>query len=282
MKLKNECLVCIVRGSLDAAKLATDDTGLQQQVVRRVMAELAGIDPETPPPLMARFIHQTVEELTGVKDPFKAVKDEYNDFALSLYPDLAEQVRHSDFQTAVRLTIAGNIIDFGAHHTVGRQTVLESIDQSLVMPVQGDIGRFQRACERADKILWLADNTGEIVFDKLLLSKLDPEKITYAVRGGPTQNDATMADAEYIGMTKLVKTIDTGAAIPGVILEYCSDTFRRAYDDADLIIAKGQGNYETLDVTDPRIFFLFKAKCPMVAEHAGVALHDIVVKRGGR
>jgi damage-control phosphatase, subfamily I len=280
MILKNECLVCCVRGSLDTAKLATDDASLQQQVVRIVLKKLSTMDLAVPPPLMALFIHQTVAGITGITDPYKRLKNKYNDFALSLYPELAQKVACAGFETAARLTIAGNIIDFGAHNSVGTQTVLTTIQEALVMPVNGDIPRFEQACEQAGSILWLADNTGEIVFDKLLLSKLDRKKIVYAVRGGPTQNDATMEDAVYTGITDMVKVIDTGAAIPGVILEYCSDRFRQAYDAADLIIAKGQGNFETLDHQDPRIFFLFKAKCPVVADHAAVRLHDIVIRAG--
>ncbi|MFH2091914.1 MAG: ARMT1-like domain-containing protein [Pseudomonadota bacterium] len=282
MLLKNECLACCVRGSLDAARLATDDEKLQQQVVRAVLKELSVMDLKIPPPLMALFIHQTVEQITGVKDPYKRLKDKYNDLALELYPGLLEKVKLSNFQTAVRLTIAGNIIDFGSHNSVGTQKVLTTIEHALKVPVNGDVNRFQRACEQAQKILWLADNTGEIVFDKLLLSRLDTQKIIYAVRGGPTQNDATMEDAVYTGITKMVKVIDTGAAIPGVILDYCSDEFIKAYDEADLIISKGQGNFETLDLNDDRIFFLFKAKCPVVADHAGVNLHDIVILNSGQ
>lgn len=282
MLLKNECLACCVRGSLDVAKLATDDEELQQQVVRIVLKKLATMDLNIPPPLMALFIHQTIERITGIKDPFKRLKDKYNDFALQLYPELLKKGKLADFETAVRLTIAGNIIDFGAHNSVGTQKVLTTIEDALVISITGDVAHFQRACEKAKKILWLADNSGEIVFDKLLLSRLDRTKIIYVVRGGPTQNDATMEDARYTGITKMVKVIDTGAAIPGVILEYCSDQFKQAYYAADLIISKGQGNFETLDSEDDRIFFLFKAKCPVVADHAGVKLGDIVIRNVGK
>jgi len=282
MKLTNECLVCCVRGSLDAAKLATEDKDLQQQVVKIVLKHLSSMNLDVPPPLMALFIHQTVEKVTGVNDPYKKLKDKYNDFALKLYPDLIKKVEQSSFETAVRLAIAGNIIDFGSHNTVGEKKVLQTIEDALTMQINGNVDLLHTACEQSNNILWLADNTGEIVFDKLLLSKLDVKKVTYVVRGGPTQNDATIEDAEYCGITGMVKVIDTGAAIPGVILNFCSDEFKKAYHAADLIIAKGQGNFETLDLTDERIFFLFKAKCPVVAEHAGVKLHDIVIKQGGQ
>jgi uncharacterized protein with ATP-grasp and redox domains len=281
MKMTNECLACCARGSLNAARLATTDTRLQQQVVQKVFSHLATMDLKAPPPLTALRIHQIIEQVTGVKDPYKHLKDKYNDLALALYPELIEKGGTTTFEKAVRLAIAGNIIDFGVHNKVGKKKVIQTVEDALIMPVNGQIDRLQAACGQSRRILWLADNAGEIVFDRLLLSMLDTDKVIYAVRGGPVQNDATMEDAVYCGLTDMVKVIDTGAAIPGVILEYCSEPFNRVFKAADLIIAKGQGNFETLDVNDPRIFFLFKAKCPVVSAHAQVQLHDMVIKQGG-
>lgn len=278
MKMRNRCLPCIARGSLDIAKLATDDADLQKQVIQTVLKKLSTHDMKMPPPLMARFLQETVSAITGVDDPYKSIKKKYNDFSLNLFPELKKKVDNAPFETAVRLAIAGNIIDFGTHTTVGVDTVLQTIDQALETEINGDVKSFEQACKKAKRILWIADNAGEIVFDKLLLGKLDTKKIIYAVRGDFTQNDATMEDAVYTGITKMVTVIDTGAAIPGVLLEYCSKEFNDAYENADLILSKGQGNLETLDVHDPRIFFLFKAKCPVVAEYAGCQLGDIVIK----
>ncbi len=279
MKMQNDCLPCIARGSLDAARLATEDEALQLQVVKTVLKKLITFDLNSPPPLMALFIGQTVEKITGVSDPYSRVKKKYNDFALELFPLLEKRAMGPSFDTALRLCIAGNIIDFGTHARVGRQKVLDTIDEALVMDINGDGELFEKACEKAKNILWIADNAGEIVFDRILLQKLDCRKIIYAVRGGPAQNDATFEDAEYAGLTKMVKVIDTGAAIPGVILDYCSDRFKKAYEKADMIISKGQGNFETLEPMDHRIFFLFKAKCQVVADHAGCRLNDMVIKK---
>ncbi|MCM2284453.1 MAG: ARMT1-like domain-containing protein [Desulfobacula sp.] len=278
MKMQNDCLPCIARGSLDAARLATDDEALQREVVKAVLKELISCDMNYPPPLMALYIGRTVREITGVADPYARLKKKYNDFALSLFPALEKKAMASSFDTALRFCIAGNIIDFGTHARVGRQKVLDTIDQALAMDINGDGIAFEKACKKADKILWIADNAGEIVFDRLLLQKLDCRKIIYAVRGGPAQNDATLEDAEYAGLTGMVEVTDTGAAIPGVILDHCSEDFKGIYTGADLIISKGQGNFETLDLSDSRIFFLFKAKCRVVADHAGCSLDDMVIK----
>ena len=281
MKMANECLPCIVRGSLDAARLATNDEALQQQVVKRILKILHRFDTNQPPPLMAREIQKAVREITGVEDPYAALKKKFNDFALDLVPKLKARCGNLSFEAAVRLCIAGNIIDFGTHTQISEQQVLETIDDAMSLDINGSTRALEKSCNTAENILWVADNAGEIVFDTLLLEKLAPDKIVYAVRGGMTQNDATMEDVQYTGIDERFKTMDTGAAIPGVILEYCSKAFLTAYRQADLIIAKGQGNLETLDHTDDRIFFLFKAKCPVVARYVGCQLGDTVILKGG-
>lgn len=282
MNLTNDCLICIVRGSLDAAKLATDDKGLQQQIVKSILRMLGDVNMDQPPPMMALAIQQAVKQVTGVDDPYADLKRKYNDFAMTIFPTLKDKVGNESFEAAARMCIAGNIIDFGTHTNITEQTVWEAIDHALSTSVKGSVAALERACQKADRILWIADNTGEIVLDKLLLSRLDLDRVIVAVRGGPTQNDATVADARYTGLTDLVSVIDTGAAIPGVVLDLCSDRFKDMYHTADLIIAKGQGNFETLDMNDDRIFFLFKAKCPVVADHAGCRLGDAVILQGGK
>jgi len=136
---------------------------------------------------------------------------------------------------------------------------------------------FQAAVNSAKKILYLGDNTGEIVFDRLLIEQLSPDRVTYVVRGAPVINDATMIDAENTGMTKMVRVIENGTDAPGTILSICSDNFLEYFNSTDLIISKGQGNYETLSEEDKNIFFLFKAKCRIAARDAGCELGDIVV-----
>ncbi|HMB00704.1 MAG TPA: ARMT1-like domain-containing protein, partial [Spirochaetota bacterium] len=129
---------------------------------------------------------------------------------------------------------------------------------------------FRRAVEEADKILYLMDNAGEIVFDKLLLEQLPLTKITAAVRGAPVINDAVMSDAEEVGICDMVNVIDNGSDAPGTVLEECSSAFTEYFNNADLIIAKGQGNYESLSDTDVNIIFLFQVKCNLVAEQTGL------------
>ncbi len=280
MKMNNACYPCLARGALDVASLATSDQALQLKILKKVLVKLTNLAPDWPPPLVARFIRETVGELTGVWDPYGPLKEKYNAMALELYPRLSslkeKAGKENRFDIGVRLAIAGNIIDFGSASTVGREKVMDTISHALETRVRGSIYRFKEAARKADHILWLGDNAGEIVFDKLLLEEMDCSKITYVVRGGPIQNDATMDDAVAVGLTDMVRVIDSGAVIPGTLLEYCSDEFVENFNRADLIISKGQGNFETLD-RDPRIFFLLKAKCPVVALQADCDHGDVVI-----
>ena len=281
MKMYNDCFPCLAKGTLNAARLATPDDGVQLDILQTVLEKLATQDPATPPPMTARFIQETIEAWTGVADPYAALKKKYNALALDLYPwlsSLKAREAMDRFEAGVRLAVAGNIIDFGVAEKVGEKKLMETISQSLSMPVNGSVDHFRQAVEAADEILWLGDNAGEIVFDRLLLEEMDASKVTYVVRGGPIQNDATMADARDTGLMDMVRVMDSGVAIPGTILTQSRRELNEAYKQADLIISKGQGNFETLAHDDPRIFFLFKAKCPVVACQADCSLGDVVIR----
>ena len=129
----------------------------------------------------------------------------------------------------------------------------------------------------AQDILYLADNAGEIVFDRLLIEQLPMQKITVVVKGFPIINDATMEDAVAAGLTEIVSVIDNGSDAPGTILEICSDAFVSRFEQADLIITKGQGNYETLSDIDKNIYFILKAKCPVIASDLGCPIGQMVL-----
>ena len=280
MKMTPACFACLMRNALDVARLGTPDETIQLKVLQRVMAWMADMDSDSPPPLVAGFIQETVRELTGTEDPYGPVKEEYNVMALELYPELAalKDKAIDRFDAGVRLAVAGNIIDFGLASTLGRKKLMATISHAMAARVKGRISGLRKAVAGADRILWIGDNAGEIVFDKLLLEEMDCARVIYGVRGAPVQNDATMADAVAVGLTSMVKVIDSGAAIPGTLMAHCSKEFCDAYNRADLIISKGQGNFETLDHLDPRIFFLFKAKCPVVAACGGWNIGDVVVE----
>ena len=148
-------------------------------------------------------------------------------------------------------------------------------------PFHGNFDEFRDALDEASDVLYLADNAGEIVADQVLIRELGPARVTVAVRGGPVLNDATMHDARQTGLTSIVPVIDNGSDAPGTLLPDCSPAFRARFASADLVIAKGQGNFESLCDADRTVFALFKVKCGVVAEHTGLPVGTHVLAATG-
>ena len=277
-----ECVPCFVRQALDSARLVTDDETVHEQVLRQVLREVGEMDFHNSPPVMGQHMHRLIRRLVADDDPYRNIKDHFNRLALALYPELEKRIEGSrdPLETAVRVAIAGNIIDFGINSDLEDSRVEEAIESSLVAPLsKSAVEDLRESAGRATSILYLGDNAGEIVFDRLLIEQLPRQKVTYVVRGSPVINDATMSDALATGMTDLVEVIDNGSDAPGTILETCSVAFRRRFQAADLVIAKGQGNYETLSEADKSIFYLLKVKCPVIARHIGCDVDSLAVLR---
>jgi uncharacterized protein with ATP-grasp and redox domains len=170
---------------------------------------------------------------------------------------------------AARLAIAGNVIDMGSNGNLTEADVRQSLNKALTEPFFGEEERFEQAIAQAKSVLYLADNAGEIAFDRLLVEQIikqvPPERVTLVVRGAPVLNDATLIDVHTVGIDQIVEAIDNGSDAPGTILNDCSEEFRRRFAEADLIVAKGQGNFETLSNNPSNIFCLFKVKCGVIA-----------------
>jgi len=246
--------------------------------MRESLKMAQSLDFSDSPPALAQKMHRRAREISGVSDPYLEAKIKFNRFALNLYPELDAMVRQSrdPFETAVRLAIAGNIIDFGVKLALKDEEVHHSIEQALEAPLDRDaVTALRDAIERSSSILYLGDNAGEIVLDRLLIELLPRHKVAFVVKGAPIINDALMEDAREAGITDLVEVIDSGAAVPGTILSECSPGFQERFEAADLVIAKGQGNYETLSEEDKHIFFLLKAKCPVIAQDIGCEIGSI-------
>ena len=280
MRIYLDCISCFVRQALDAARFATDDEQIHKKVVDQVLRLASDLDMSQSPPVMGQHIHRLVRNLVGSEDPYHSVKKQFNSLALKLYPDLRKQIISSNdpFETAVRLAIAGNIIDFGIKSSLSELEVTKTISDSLSGDLESEqVQNFKNAVMEAEEILYLADNAGEIVFDHLLIEQLPIEKITVVVKGSPVINDATIEDANVVGLSRIVEVIDNGSDGPGTILETCSQNFLDRFEKADLVIAKGQGNYETLSGIDKNIFFLLKAKCSVLAEDIGCEIGDMIL-----
>jgi len=282
MRIYLDCISCFIRQALCAARLATDDEQIHQEVVQGVLRLASRLDMSQSPPAIGQQMHRLIRELIGSDDPYRRVKTRFNNLALRLYPELRKRIMRSEdrLETAIRLAIAGNIIDFGANGSLEEPDVNRAIRESLaVEPNRMQLSLFRDATVHAETILYIADNAGEIVFDRLLIEQLPYEKVTVVVKGKPVINDATIEDADVAGLTRIVEVIDNGSDAPGTILQDCSATFHERFSRADMVIAKGQGNYETLSGVDKNVFFLLKVKCPVIARDIGCSANETVLRR---
>ena len=282
MRIFLDCIPCFIRQALDAARLATDDMQIHEQVVRKVLRLATELDMSQSPPAIGQQIHRLIRNLVSSDDPYRKSKRQFNNLALKLYSELRQQIASSNdrLETAIRLAIAGNIIDLGVNSSVNESDLHKAISESLAADFDNlQMEPFRDAIRQAEEILYLADNAGEIVFDRLLIEQLPVEKITVVVKGSPVINDATMEDADVAGLARIVEVIDNGSDGPGTILETCSKSFRDRFKDADLIIAKGQGNYETLSDVDKNMFFILKVKCPVLAGDLGCEIGKMILRK---
>jgi uncharacterized protein with ATP-grasp and redox domains len=279
MKTYLDCFPCMLRQALEAARMAEADAGQQRAVLNRVMELLAVVPADSTPAETGYHVHRIVREMTGDKDPYKLVKEEATSKALPLLPRLQEIVAQADdpLEQAVRIAIAGNIIDLAP----GVQFTLEAtLERVLHQPFAiNDLEALRQALSQAERVLYLADNAGETVFDRVLIETLE-QMVIYAVKGGPTLNDATREDAVAAGLEEVAEIVSTGSDAPGTVLESCSPAFRQLYDQAELIIAKGQANHEALDEGDRRLFFLLQVKCPVLGHEVGAEPGSIILKQG--
>lgn len=281
MRTYLDCIPCFVRHSLDAVRMTTDDEEIHEKVLREAMRLAYEIDFERSPPVTAQKMHSFIREITGVKDPYLKIKKRFNEMALAMYPELKRRIESSDgpLGVAVRLAIAGNIIDYGVNSTVHSSQVKKAIVDSLAQPMDTKaFTKFTQAIGDAKDILYLGDNAGEIVLDRLLIEQLPLEKVTYVVKGGPILNDVLLEDAVAVGLADIVEVMDNGSDAPGTILDNCSEDFRRRFEQADMVIAKGQGNYETLSDVERDVFFMLQPKCAVLAEHLDCELRSLVLK----
>lgn len=278
MKTYLECLPCFLRQAVEAAQMASDDPLKQWETANAALHVLSEASSGDRPPQIAARLHRAVRRVSGSEDPYSRVKRESNEEALRLYPRAKELVATSSdpLQTAAKLAVIGNIIDSG----VGRHFDLEAEVESASTRAfaTGDFDRFREEIARASTVLYLADNAGEIVFDRLLIGQMSRKDVFLAVKGEPILNDAMLPDAERAGIDGSCSLLTPGPGWPGTGLEDCSQEFLDAFTHADVVVAKGQGNYEWLSETNANVFFLLIAKCPVVARDLGVDVGSLVVE----
>jgi uncharacterized protein with ATP-grasp and redox domains len=263
--------------ALRAARTAVGEDVLVKQVLDEVGAMMKDIPMENTPAESGMLVYRKVKEVTGVFDPYKKIKQDQIKEAKALYPELEKMVNEAEdpLIIAIRIAIAGNVIDLGINKRFDLVAdILKILKQDFAF---FDYEAFKRKLAGAKTILYIGDNAGESVFDKILIKQLN-KPVKYAVRALPIINDVTMDDALASGLDEVAELIDSGSEAPGIILSQCAPEFMKIYRDADLVIGKGQGNYEGLSDEKRTVFFMLKAKCPVIAGDLGVKEDDIILK----
>lgn len=271
----------MLRQALEATKASTTNLSKQEIALREVMTYLSNAQWNRTTPELATNVHRIIKKVTVNVDPYSLLKEKYNRAALALYPRLVAIVEASEdpLLAAVKVAIAGNVIDFGPKVDINLEKAIEDVFSSDL--AINDVAKLKKSLQRTQRVLYLADNAGETVFDKVLIDELLKQKVavTYAVKGSPILNDATFKDAETAGITSIVPVISIGTDCTGILFLECSSDFIKQFEDAGLIISKGQGNYESLSgVENKEIFFLLKVKCPIIGEDIGVKVGSMILR----
>jgi uncharacterized protein with ATP-grasp and redox domains len=289
MPISLDCIICLTRQSLEAARFACCDELRHTAVLKRTLDLVYNKGFTTIPPLIAQEIQRIVRDETGNTDPYSVQKQEFNNLMLSVREPLRQRIRGSEepIRMAVQLAIAGNAVDYAVRADWNQTMVLDTIEAALKQPINGNIEPFIESIVHSQNILYLLDNCGEIICDQLLIEELQrfqPKlNVTAVVRGAAVLNDVTWTDVYQVGLDQSVTVIDNGNDAVGTVLEQCGSEFQEKFKQTDLIIAKGLANYETLIEYDRKVlpqtvYYFFKAKCPFIARFAGVQLGDLVIR----
>lgn len=259
------------------ACIATDDEQKIKEVLNSVGEMIKSIPMDNTPPETGNVVYQKIREITGNNDPYREIKHKNIQEAHELYPMLKDIIQNSNDRllTAIRIAIAGNVIDLGVNKTFNIKDDIQTILKQDFAVFDYDV--FKSNLEKAESVLYLGDNAGESVFDKLLIEELN-KPVVFVVREVPVINDCVVEDAIASGLDKVAKIISSGSTAPATILNLCNMEFLERFEKAELIISKGQGNYEGLSEVNRSVFFMLKAKCRVIARNLGVNEDDIVLK----
>lgn len=270
MEYLPECHVCAMRQVLDAARLASREVSFHHRCLQEAARLLAEVPLDLTPPEVGEGLYRMVRELSGDPDPFERQKRTQNDAVLEIVPWLRDTISAAEdpLLMAVRLAIAGNVVDPGAQASFDlEKSVLEATTGRRELD---QYARFRGRLESAGDVLLIADNCGEVVFDMVFIETMRQAAegeldVTVAVRSAPIINDVTRKEALAIGLDRVASILPSGSEMPGTVIEKTTGEFRQLFERADLVISKGQGNWETLEGCEREVFFMFQAKCPAVA-----------------
>ncbi|MDD5259032.1 MAG: ARMT1-like domain-containing protein [bacterium] len=282
-----DCIPCFFRQLIEGARIIGVKPKRQKQIIDEFARIIQKSTLRSSPTEIISHGYHLLTKASTTGDPYKEIKQKSNNLALGLFAEIKHRVKRANDRllTAVELAIAGNIIDFGIKNNLNVHEELKKImaaeNKSIHNKSIFHYAQFKQDLKKAKRILYLGDNAGEIVFDRVLIEEIKrmyPQKsIYYAVKEKPIINDALLADARVCGIDKMVSVISNGTSAPGTVLSLCSKGFKRIYKNADIIISKGQGNFESLSQEKRPIFFLFMVKCPVVAKETGCKIGDTIL-----
>ena len=278
--MRAECYFCVIKTVQNLVDKFRPENGLAEDFIFSIH-ELLSENRDLINPKLATKVHRIAMEKLNNHDLYAYEKNAANEMLLSEYAHWRSFIDNSDspFKTAAKLAVVGNIIDYGAHSLKG--DTIKQINSLNANQLTIDMTEeLETEIKKADSILYLGDNAGEIFFDRLLIETIKHPNVTFAVRGMPIINDVTFEDAAQVGIDTVCRVISNGYDAPSTLLESCSPEFIEAYTNSDLIISKGQGNFEGLmNEHHPHTFFMLIAKCNVMGELLGVQKNDMVITR---
>ena len=284
MKLQPECVSCIIAQVDNVTNMLSLPEEKRNAAMDDTHAYLSRANYEGCTPETMGELWQILLKHVGERDPYAAIKSRCNQEAMKMLPVIRQKIAqvNDPLNIALKYAIAGNLIDYGLAKPVSIEEQNAQIDAIANTAFsRDDSEKLLGAMARAKTMLYLGDNAGEIVFDKILIEQIRRRfpalTISFVVKGSAVLNDVTRTDADEVGMQEVARVIDNGDASPGTVLPRTSEAFQKAFAEADVILSKGQGNFESLCGTEKEnLFFLFTAKCDTVCVEAGVAKLSIV------
>lgn len=281
MKTEFECIPCAVNSIVRLFETGVVPEEQKEDLLRKVLSLLSETSYKVSPPVLGKEIHRLIRKDLGNTDPYLEIKKHFNEKLMALLPELEEKIAGAEdkFNAAIRLAIAGNVIDFGAKY---QYDIIEALEQLMGKELAIDDSELLReALKEAKTVMYVGDNCGELVMDKLLLEHIDVPKKYFVVRGAPIINDITVDDAAFVNMGEIAEVLTTGDDSPGAVWETSSEEFRQLFNEVDVVISKGQGNLEGLiDVAHRNLYFLLVTKCELIGAHIGTKKGDYVLKKG--
>ncbi len=280
MKTYFDCFPCFFHQTKRTGELLDIDEATVWKLLKGVSRILSEADINCPPPKTASFVYDFISKTLRDPDPFRHLKRESIEHALSLFSEVKSRIHESSdrLESAIRYAAAGNVIDYGVASDFDLLKELDTVAGKEFF--RWEYEEFTKSLEDVPWVLILGDNCGESVFDRLLIEELK-RPVYYAVRGEPILNDVTKEDAISSGIGEVAKIVSTGCKAPGIVFDWCSKEFLDLFKSAPLIISKGQGNFETLSDKNFPLYFLFKVKCKVVADHLSCPLGSLYFGRSG-